>query len=353
MNLVVVIPAYNPTARMLDLARSLAAAGWAGVVVVNDGSRPESRRIFAALARRRGVTVLHHAVNLGKGQALKTGLNHAFVSFPQALGVVTLDADGQHLASDALKVGAALLAHPQSLVLGARAFGRGVPLRSRVGNLLTRYAFRFLVGSAIRDTQTGLRGIPRSLVPALLKIETRGYEFELDMLLASKHLSRPLFEVPIRTIYSPRNPTSHFNPIRDSMRIYFVLLRFMLASLLTAGVDYTVFFLIYQGTHGLELSQAGARLLSMVFNYTIVRRSVFASGRLVRQTFPKYALLVAVFGGLSYGMIQLFRELLPINVIGAKMLSEMILFLANFALQRDFIFTRPDVPEGPVRPARV
>ncbi len=117
-------------------------------------------------------------------------------------------------------------ASPNALVLGSRAFSGEVPLRSRIGNTATRGIVHMLLGRRISDTQTGLRGIPASLLPHLLRIEARGYEFELEMLIAAHRLAIPLIEEPIRTIYEAGNPSSHFNPVVDSMKIYFVLLRF-------------------------------------------------------------------------------------------------------------------------------
>lgn len=225
MSITALVPAFDPTIRLLRLVRELCASEFRAIIVVNDGSAPACDAIFAQVASLERTTVLTHGVNRGKGAALKTGLGHIHRTFGDHLGVVTLDADGQHLVADALRVAGALRAHPESLVLGSRGFERDVPLRSRFGNDLTRLLFRLLVGPRLADTQTGLRGIPRSFIPALLRLGGDGYEFELEMLIAAVGSGRRIVEQPIATVYLDRNSASHFAPIRDSLRIYRVLLR--------------------------------------------------------------------------------------------------------------------------------
>ena len=347
MKIVAIIPAYDPPARLVDYVKALAASDWLAVVVVNDGSASRSDEVFKEIGRIPNAIVCEHAVNLGKGAALRTGLNYAYCQHRDAIGSVTIDADGQHLISDAVHVGRVLGEHPTDLVLGVRAFDADVPLRSRVGNGITGFLFRWVIGQSVSDTQTGLRGIPRDLVPTLLKLESRGYEFELDMLLACKHSGRRIRETKVQTVYLGQNDSSHFNPLWDSMRIYLVLFRFLLTSLATAAIDYSVFWLVYSHTTNLGASQIAARLVAMVFNYTAVKRLVFYSKQAHAQTLPKYASLVAISGTISYFMIRClsFMHFMPVTV--AKIVSEVLIFLANFTIQRDFIFTRGELPQQP------
>jgi putative flippase GtrA len=341
MKIVALVPVYNPSEQFVSLVSGLAATDFAGVIVVNDGSAPEFDCYFSAIRSIDKVCVLPHAVNLGKGAALKTGMNHACCHFEDLLGVVTVDADGQHLVEDAVKVAGVLRQNPESLVMGARAFSGAVPLRSKIGNTLTISIFRLLTGKKLSDTQTGLRGIPKSMVPALLKQSTNGYEFELDMLLACKYTNRQIVEQPIRTVYMEENKSSHFNPLIDSMRIYFVLLRFTFAGLLSAAIDYAVFIFVFNLSGSISGSQASARVVSMGFNYTAVKKAVFYSGQSVANTLPKYLALVCVSGFVSYLLIKGLAMFTPLPVIAAKLLAEPLVFLANFAIQRDFIFVVP------------
>src|SRR5262249_13558279 len=154
------------------------------------------------------------------------------------------------------------LASPQSLVLGARTFTSTTPLRSRFGNMLTRRVLSLAVGHKLVDTQTGLRAIPRSFLERILALPANGYEFELEMLIATRQPGVQVAEPSSRTIYAPGSPTSHFQPLRDSMRIFFALLRFAFSSLLSAALDNITFYFLFRASGIIAASLAGGRLLA-------------------------------------------------------------------------------------------
>jgi len=314
------------------------------IVIVDDGSGPEFQPTFSAAAAFPNVELLRHAVNLGKGAALKTAFNYVLCTFPNPVGVVTADADGQHHPEDIQRVAARLLERPDCLVLGSRTFGREVPLRSRLGNIATRGVMHALLGRKFTDTQTGLRGIPSSLLARLMRVESTGYEFELEMLMAAHHLSLSIIEEPIQTIYEPGNPSSHFNPVIDSMKIYFVLLRFGSVSVLSGLLDSLVYILVWRRTQNPLAAQVIGRLISVCFNYSMVRSSVFYSKQKHQSVLPKYLTLVVVSGTASYWGIHLMRERLGVSPVPAKLLVETILFFVNFAVQRLFIWEMPVMP---------
>lgn len=334
-----VIPAYRPSAALAELASRLSQALTGPVVIVDDGSGPAFAPIFDQCSALPGVTVLTHAINLGKGAALKTGFNHVLCTWPDCAGVVTADADGQHAVEDIVRVAAQLEKNPGALILGVRKFQRDVPLRSRVGNILSRYIVRVLIGHDLADTQTGLRAIPNALLPQLLRIRSDGYEFELDMLIACKHKGYLVVQTPIETIYIDGNKCSHFNPLRDSLKIYFVLFRFGALSLLTALLDNALFAIAYLASGGLAYSQFLARLGALIFNYTAARRAVFLSREQHKRVLPKYLLNVALSGVCSYLLIRLLMDKIGLGVFWSKAAAETVLFLVNFLVQRDFVFT--------------
>ncbi|HEX3744042.1 MAG TPA: glycosyltransferase [Bryobacteraceae bacterium] len=336
----VLIPSYQPGDALETLVDALLERGFETIVVVNDGSGLEFDAIFQRAARSSRVHLVEHGVNLGKGAALKTGLNYALVKCPGCRGVVTADGDGQHHPDDIVRVAEALPGNGDALILGVRSFSGTVPLRSRLGNNLTRGLMRVMVGQRLTDTQTGLRGIPVRLIPHLLHVPSSGYEFELDMLLACKHQNIPVVQIPIRTIYLGNNESSHFHPILDSMRIYFLLLRFSMLSLCTAVVDNAVFAVAFRATGSTARSMVAGRLVAMTFNYLGVRRTVFHSQQPHSRVLPKYVALVAFNALISYSMIEFFHRTFGVPVIPAKLFSEGLLFIANFAIQRDIIFTR-------------
>lgn len=340
MNVPIIIPALRPGPLLTTLVEQLATSAVRAILIVDDGSGAASQGIFDDCSRLPGVHILRHATNLGKGAAIKTGIRYVLDSLPDCIGVVTADADGQHHPEDILRVTRSLEHNPDSLVLGSRQFDRDMPARNRIGNVLSRALARIVLGQSLRDTQTGLRGIPSKLLSFLLDLRSNGYEFELDMLIACKHHGCTIVEQPIRTIYAPGNPTSHFDPLRDSMKISFVLFRFSTLSLLTAVVDNLVFYFAYRHIPSIIASQALGRLVAVLFNYGLARRAVFLSQQRHRTVFPRYILLVICSGAASYGLIRLLTHALGINVMLAKIGAESLLFIVNFALQRDFVFTK-------------
>ncbi len=118
----VLIPAYQPNGALIELVRDLLARGVRSIEIVDDGSGPEYRWVFDELELLAGVHILRHAVNLGKGAALKTGMNHILADDPGLTGIVTADADGQHHPADVVGVCERFAGSPDALVLGARSF---------------------------------------------------------------------------------------------------------------------------------------------------------------------------------------------------------------------------------------
>ena len=220
--IVIVIPAYEPDDALVVLIERLGVK-FDKFIVVDDGSKTADET-FRRVKGLRGVTLLKHDVNRGKGAALKTAFAKVLADSPDAAGVVTVDADGQHLPEDVAKVAEATLANLGRYTLGVRAFSGNVPLRSRFGNAWSRYFFFMLTGVMVYDTQTGLRGMPRDLLPELLAMPGDRYEYEMRMLVAAARKKQKPVQIPIKTVYLNENKASHFNPIRDSLRTQITLL---------------------------------------------------------------------------------------------------------------------------------
>src|SRR5665213_11072 len=114
----VLVPVREPEPKMVSLIGALSECGFGAIVVVDDGSCPESSAIFDVLKTVPGTHVLVHGVNLGKGRALKTGINYCLTDLPNIQGVVTADADGQHTVADIVRVADATLSGHGRTVLG-------------------------------------------------------------------------------------------------------------------------------------------------------------------------------------------------------------------------------------------
>lgn len=335
----VLIPARRFEAGLGALVGAVSAAGFGAVVVVDDGMSSEERRELEGLAGIPRVHLLHHAVNLGKGRALKTGINYFLTELTGFTHLVTADADGQHTPEDMVRVALAGRKSPGAVVLGCRRFGRDVPLRSRFGNTLTRLVFSFLSGREVSDTQTGLRGFPAGLLAEIVALPGERYEYEMTVLA---HLSRrgvEVVETPIATIYIDDNRSSHFNPIRDSMRIYFVLVRFYASSLVSAGLDLAFFTITFWATRDLLLSVIVGRVSSLV-NFALNRTLVFRSRGSIPGALWRYYALAVVLAGISYGGIRVFSLALGWNIVAIKILVETTLSLLSFSVQRTFVFAQ-------------
>ncbi len=334
--MIILIPSYHPDERLLSLADDLRDLPGLRVLVVDDGSGPTFAHVFRSLEGR-GVTVLRHPLNRGKGAALKTGFAHIGAHFPGE-AVVCADSDGQHSPVDILRIAAALEDGTAEIVLGARAFTGTVPLRSRVGNSLTRTTFRVATGHDLRDTQTGLRGFAPQLLPWLLEVPGDRFEYELRQLLTAVRAARTIREIPIATIYLEGNASTHFRPVHDSLRIYGQLLAFVASSLAGFVVDALALAALLTLTGDLVPSIIGARALSATANYSLNRWWVFGRGSGSRvPSFARYAALAAVVLLANIALMRSWTSVLG-SVAIAKVLTELMLFTSSFLAQRTLVF---------------
>lgn len=349
MSIAIIIPAYNPDEKLKELVEALSTRDLGPLIVVNDGSDDDCREIFEAVKAVPGCNVLTHGVNAGKGRALKTAFNEVLIHHKDCKGVVTADADGQHRVIDIIAVAKNLLDTPDCLILGQRQFTGEIPFKSRFGNVLTRRVFSFLIGQKIEDTQTGLRGIPVSLLPALFTLSGECYEFEINMLVTASRQHLTIKEVPIETVYFDQNKRTHFHPLYDSMKIYFVLLRFSLSSVLTAVVDYVVWAICFEISAMLLMSLVVGRIVASLVNFALNKRFVFQSSRGVAFCLISYSALVVAVLAASYGLIIFFSQFLGVHERVAKIIAETCLFFFTFTIQRDYIFNETDRMDGPGR----
>lgn len=333
---IVLIPAYQPQSELKDLLSDLAQRGFS-LVVVDDGSGEACRPIFDAA--RETAAVISHPDNRGKGAALKTGLSYIREHFEAPFTVVTADADGQHRPADIERVCAEAQTHPDSLILGSRAFDRDVPLRSRFGNTVTRFVFRLASGASVYDTQTGLRAFGDRLLDRMLTVSGSRYEYEMNMLMELARERADIREVRIETVYLNGNRSSHFHTVKDSCRIYKEILKFSLSSLVSFGVDYALFCVFSAMTGRLVLSNVLARILSGTLNYTLNRRLVFRHAGGAAKSAAQYVLLAAFILLCNTALLRLLT-LAGMGPYLAKILTELILFFVSWAVQHSVIFRK-------------
>jgi glycosyltransferase involved in cell wall biosynthesis len=189
------------------------------VIVVDDGSSDGT----AERAGGAGAQVIRHPKNRGKGAALWTGLQAA--SEVGAEAMVSVDADGQHPASEAARLANAQVP-ATALVLGVRDLDRdGAPRASRFSNRFSNRFVSWFSGQRIYDTQCGLRRYP---VHGTLELGVRatGFDFEAEALVRAGRAGWQIVQVPVRVVYPPPEiRVSHFRVVRDPARIVFRLLQ--------------------------------------------------------------------------------------------------------------------------------
>lgn len=238
------IPAYEPDGELLRLAEGLKAEGFS-VLVVDDGSGEKYADIFEAVRKYAEVITLEK--NSGKGAALKFGMRYIKDQIPDCESFITCDADGQHKIEDVVRV-REQLHKGNRFVLTVRRRKKDIPLRSKVGNALSRFVYALLANRYLSDNQSGLRGFARSNIDWLIKVERNNYDYEMNVLYYAAKMGLKITTVPIEAVYIDNNESSHFNPIGDTVKIYrslFLLARgtffaFLASELLVAAQSFTL-----------------------------------------------------------------------------------------------------------------
>ena len=319
------------------------------IIVVDDGSDKAVYGSIFEKVRELGATVLTHAVNMGKGRGLKTAFNHCINEYEGIVGVVTADSDGQHRVEDIKKCKEALLEDDQALILGVRDFNRdGIPARSVFGNKTTSRVMKLLTGISISDTQTGLRGISVDFMKELLTENGERFEFETNMLLLARDNGIKIKEVPIETIYLEDNRSSHFNPIKDSFKIYVVFFKFLMSSLSSSVVDMVLFSIFCAITRKsaqlidyIMISTIAARIISAVYNFLINYKVVFHGKGSKATAAVKYAVLAVVIMLLSGTLVSAGHRLFPSLIeVAVKIPVDCLLFLLSFYIQREIVYKK-------------
>ena len=361
---IALIPAYEPDERIIEITDELIERGF-DIVVVDDGSGRDCAELFEELSQK--ATVLTHGSNMGKGAALKTGLRFIskYMAYNESvltpsgsetiLGrdaiIVTVDADGQHLPDDVLRVAEIAASRRDALVLGSRALKNDVPARSRFGNTVTRHVYSAATGVHIHDTQTGLRAFHRSMIPRLLEIEGDRYEYEINMLMQLAAEGVPIIEERIETVYEDNNRGSHFRTVRDSVRVYKEILKFSASSLASFAIDYSMYALLLAATgaagiaNSLIISNIGARLVSAAANYTMNKKLVFKSRTGFARSAAQYFMLAAFILAGNTIVLSTLAVTLGMNRLLAKLLTEALFFAISWTVQKYVIFHSEDDSE--------
>ena len=227
---VVIIPAYEPDEKLIDICREISAAGLS-ILVVDDGSGEKYADIFSRVGEYAKVTGFEE--NHGKGAALKLGFSKLCEFYPECTYFITADSDGQHKPEDIIRVRDELRSGAH-MVLSVRRLRDKIPLRSKFGNELSKVVYTTLTGHYFTDNQSGLRGFSACDTDWLCKVPGERYDYEMNMLYYADKQAIPITTIQIEAIYIDGNSSSHFRPVPDTLRIYKSLFKSAAASFITA-----------------------------------------------------------------------------------------------------------------------
>lgn len=351
MLIALLIPAYQPDETLITVLNDVKRLSAADpvlnkhelvYVVVDDASTKKvATDTFLKLANLYpDITILRRHKNGGQGAALKHGIKWLLENKPQLGWLVTGDADGQHLPEDIIKIMRAGIDDPnKSPILGMRNFSASVPLRSRLGNIMTSYLIKFFYGHNITDTQTGLRGFPPRMLKTMLGISANRFQFNSEVLLALLK-NEEIRNVEIQTVYEPGNPSSHFRPLIDSLQIWAVLLRYVGVIALVAILEFANFFALLGAGFSISYAILLSKIISVLICFLFLRDFVFKTkGNIIKQALG-FLTIVALNMIILRMFIFTLHETYGISLLLSSMTSFSIMFIFNFIVQRQLIFHR-------------
>lgn len=226
-NIVIVIPTYNPTSLLLSTIKDLNQFPELRAlpkIIVNDGST-SSDEYFNQLKNDTTIFLINHNINQGKGAAIKSAIKYVVETIEDVEYIITIDSDGQHRGVDVMSVFRSIKTRGEGVHMGFRSLTRDkTPLRSFIGNAISRKIFAWVCKYELQDTQSGLRAYPKQAFGTLLALKSNRYEFEMEAIIRIIQKKIKIYETPIATVYLNKNRTSHFRPLKDSARVIWVIL---------------------------------------------------------------------------------------------------------------------------------
>lgn len=328
---IVIIPSLNPNEKLIKIINELLDNKIKNIIVVDDGS--DSKEIFNKLSK--DVLVLHHKENRGKGAAIKTAVKYASENFKHINGYIFMDSDGQHSTKDVIRVIKEMNTQ-NSIIFGVRDFSEpNVPKKSKWGNKISSWYYKLLTGINMPDTQTGLRAIPYRYTKILLNTQGDRYEYEMNFLnyIGLNHI--PFKTIKINTIYEDNNSVSHFNAVKDSIRIFKEPLKYLIIALTSFIIDVLMFILYGNLVTSTFMANVLARVTSGLYNYNMNKYWCFKSYQGSNQ-FLKYLILFITQMLISSTLVNLFSGNTLLVMI--KMVIDLVIFTVNYFIQKKYIF---------------
>lgn len=189
--IIAIVPGYNEEKHIASVIQET-KKHVDEVIVVDDGSSDNTSN-----AARKADFILKHAINMGKGMALKTGFEFALKRKPEL--IVTIDADGQHNPNEIPMLVNKLKEENADIIVGTRVKPENMPLVYRYGNFFINLVFRTLFQN-IKDTQSGFR-VFKPEIYEKIRWYSSTYEVEAEVLANASRHKLKCIEAPISTIY--------------------------------------------------------------------------------------------------------------------------------------------------------
>lgn len=196
MSLTIVIPAYNEEESLPDVLpalKSFAIAYRFKIIVVNDGSNDETKKVLNEMADNDSITVIHHKINKGYGAAIKTGILEANTAF-----VISVDADGQHRVEDILNLYNAIQKNDADLIVGGRIDQKSESFMRGIGKSIIRLFVRLLIKVSIHDINSGMKIYRTDLAKKFVRLAPDTMAFSDIMTISFVYFGCYVIEVPIK-----------------------------------------------------------------------------------------------------------------------------------------------------------
>ena len=343
----VIIPSYNPNEKLIETVRALRSIGFCDIIIVNDGSDEAHLRHFPDKYEP-CCTVINMELNRGKGAALKTAFRYFLSNRGDKAGVVTVDGDGTHNASDVLKCAEAMLSEDEhKMILGARDF-KNARLISRISSRIYAAVFRSASRRYFADPQTSLRVIPTEYLRDCSRIDGLRYEYETNVLLSMPEYNMEYREVAVENSYNKNSRPEHYHPVRDSLMIGMIILKFMASSLFCTLVDLVCFFLfskylgIFLGFASITLCTLLARAISSFLNFNINSRTIYKGKKPPKNAILKFYTIAIPQAFLSAFLLQTLSSLFSAHFAAMRTVLKMVvdttLFFVSYNFQRKWVF---------------
>lgn len=191
-----IMPAWNEEKHISEVIKRVKAVAIKNkleldLIVVDDGSTDNTSK---ESKKAKADFVLKHIINLGKGNAARTGCDFAYKE--KYTTIILMDSDGQHEPEDIPRFLEAL--KNTDIVYGYRTSEGKSPMLMNIGNWGLTFLTKIMFGSKIRDTQSGYRAF-RKKIYKQIRWESKQYGMETEMIVNAKGLKYK--EIPIKTIY--------------------------------------------------------------------------------------------------------------------------------------------------------